>query len=100
MLIGIYPFRCLGCGSRFHGNVWLLSTYGYANCPKCLRLDLLPSTKRDSQLTGRERLLMKAGAHMHRCVACRHNFLSFRRRLNSGLHEIPATSTGPDATST
>jgi DNA-directed RNA polymerase subunit RPC12/RpoP len=78
MFVGVYPFRCLHCAARFFGNVWILATGGHANCPKCLRLDLKPSTKKEAQLTAPERMLMAMGAHMYRCVPCRLNFLSMK----------------------
>jgi DNA-directed RNA polymerase subunit RPC12/RpoP len=81
MLLGIYPFRCLGCGDRFFGNVWLLATRGYANCPKCLRLSVLPWAKRESHLSGGDKLRQAFGAHTYRCVPCRYTFLSFRKGI-------------------
>jgi DNA-directed RNA polymerase subunit RPC12/RpoP len=79
MLVGIYPFRCLKCGDRFFGNVWILATGGNANCPQCLRLDVKPSTRTEAHLKRREKFMLAMGAHMYRCVPCRLNFLSFRR---------------------
>jgi len=83
MLFGVYPFRCLKCNERFFGNVWILATGGHANCPKCLRLDVQPSVRRESHLTSRDRLMMTMGAHMYRCVPCRLNFFSFRKCIHN-----------------
>jgi len=99
MFVGIYPFRCLRCGGRFVGNVWILATGGNANCPKCLRMDLKPSTKKDSHLTCRERLMISLGAHRYRCVPCRLNFLSMKPCLRNsgaevGCHDRLLTGTG------
>jgi DNA-directed RNA polymerase subunit RPC12/RpoP len=90
MLTGVYPFRCLGCGERFFGNVWMLTTRGFANCPRCLRLSVLPWAKRDSHVSGWDRLRMALGAHTYRCLPCRHTFLSFRKCVPPGDPE-PAT---------
>ena len=84
MALGVYPFRCLKCGDRFFGNVWLLATSGYANCPRCLRLSVLPWTKRESHLSGWDRLRLSLGAHTYRCVPCRYTFISFRRSVGGG----------------
>jgi len=78
MLFGNYPVRCLSCEERFFGNIWMLSTRGYAKCPKCLRLKVRPWAKSEKRMSGWDRLRMAWGAHSYRCVPCRCTFVSFR----------------------
>ena len=100
MLVGVYPFRCLGCSERFFGNIWLLATKGFANCPKCLRLDILQWMKPDARLTAWDRLRMAWGAHTYRCVPCRTTFVSFKKRMVSReMPPLPDEEYKPDAVS-
>ena len=92
MLLGVYPFRCLNCGERFFGNVWLLATKGYANCPKCLRLDVQPWVRREGRVSAWDQLRMILGAQTYRCIACRYTFLSFRK----GIYRAAAASVSPE----
>jgi DNA-directed RNA polymerase subunit RPC12/RpoP len=80
MALGVYPFRCLDCGARFRGNVWMRAAGRYAMCPKCVRfgVDLYP--RRVSRLGFWQKLLTALGAHQYRCEPCRHNFVSFYAR--------------------
>ncbi len=81
MFLGIFPFRCLGCGERFFGSVWMLAMRDYARCPKCLRLDVLPWPRTDVHLSRWSRFLLVLGAHVYRCIPCRRYFVSFRSRV-------------------
>jgi DNA-directed RNA polymerase subunit RPC12/RpoP len=81
MMLGIYPFRCINCGDRFWGNVWLFSSWRWARCPRCLTLNLTDWPKRHYHIGTWVQILSKLGAKKHRCGHCRNNFLSFRPRL-------------------
>jgi len=80
MLVGVYPFRCLDCGTRFWCSVWLLSKLAFAKCPRCLSLELTTWPEKYFRPTLKLSLLMTLGAHRYRCPGCRCNFLSFRPR--------------------
>ena len=77
--LGSYPFRCLDCNHRFWVNIWLFSKLTYAKCPKCLGRELTDWPPRGYHLSTWKKLMMTFGAHKYRCLACRYNFLSFRR---------------------
>jgi len=85
MAFGIYPFRCLKCGGRFYGNIWQLSLNRRVKCPRCLRLNVLPSERKDDRKSAWQELLMSLGARPYRCNACRLNFVSFWSKHNSAL---------------
>ena len=87
MLLGVYPFRCLGCGERFLGNVWRLSRKGFAKCPKCLRLSVLPWERKETGISALDQIKMRLGAHTYRCLICRHTFVSFCKSVVSGQTE-------------
>lgn len=93
MVFGVYPFRCLACSERFFGNVWLLNTRGYANCPKCLRLSVNPVGKKEARLTQLDMIKLTLGAHTYRCVPCRHTFLSFRKCI---VVDAPQVTVNPE----
>ncbi len=93
-LMGLYPFRCLQCGGRFLGNVWLPSSVRYTSCPKCLRLDVRDAADRTGYLKRAERVRSFFGAHTYRCDACRYTFVSFRKRLLTKTPEPPDKGTG------
>lgn len=84
MVLGIYPFRCLGCSQRVWVNVWLFSQLPFAKCPKCLGRDLTNWPRSHYRANLWSNLLMTFGAHRYRCPACRYNFLSFRPRQSGG----------------
>lgn len=77
MLIGTYPFRCQDCNGRFFVNVFLLSRLAYAQCPKCLSLDVTNSAKGYRPSTA-QRMMLTFGARRVRCKNCRFMFVSFR----------------------
>lgn len=83
VLIGVYPFRCFDCQTRFIAGVLLLSKAPYAKCPKCLRTELSAWSRRHYNPGLSANLLIELGARKYRCPACRYNFVSFRRRLGS-----------------
>ena len=80
MLVGNYPFRCLACNTRFWSNIWLLSAWKYAKCPKCLSLNLTSWPLRSSRPNFFQKLCVTLGAKRHRCTKCRCNFVSPRSR--------------------
>lgn len=90
MFLGIYPFRCLACGERFFGSIWMRAKREYARCPKCLRLDVLPWVRTDAHLTRWSRFRLALGAHSYRCVPCRRFFVSFRSRLLASPDAVEA----------
>ena len=78
MAMGIYPFRCLDCNGRFPVNVLLLSRLAYAQCPKCLGLELTTWDLKRYHVSLPKKLMLSFGARRYRCAACRCNFVSFR----------------------
>jgi hypothetical protein len=78
MAVGLYPFRCLRCESRFWVSVWLFSKLPFAKCPRCLRMQLTVCPEKHFHSTLWRNLLLTFGAHRYRCSACRYNFCSFR----------------------
>lgn len=82
MVFGMYPFRCIDCGSRFLASIWLLSRLPYANCPRCLSMDLIPWPAKYFAPHFWNNLAVIFGAQRYRCQPCRKNFVSFRRRFD------------------
>jgi hypothetical protein len=77
-LIGILPFRCRQCGSRFSTLLWDLSSWKYARCPNCLSTELSNWSDQYYNAPLGVRMLIALGAHRYRCELCRQNFASFR----------------------
>jgi DNA-directed RNA polymerase subunit RPC12/RpoP len=80
-LAGISPLQCGDCGAEFVARTWTPAVITHSRCPKCLRMDL--STWTDEQYWPSEfmKLQLRLGAHRYRCEYCRHNFVSFRPRM-------------------
>lgn len=98
ILMGAYPFRCCDCQTRFIAGVLLVSKLPYAKCPKCLRTELSAWSRRHYNPGVAANLLIELGARKYRCPACRHNFVSFRRRRpDSRQIEILPENGGADA---
>ena len=79
MALGHYPFRCLDCRERFWINIWLFSKGRYAMCPRCLAMDVRPSSLPRMRLNMTKKLLLAVGARGYRCSLCSHQFISFKR---------------------
>ena len=76
-LLGILPWRCEACGTRFHARAVPLRHFVYAHCSLCGNMDLrrisfeyVPGL---GSLVGR---ILRLPAL--RCEPCRHKFLSLR----------------------
>jgi len=80
-MFGTSPLRCGDCGVRFVARTWDLSVLTHSRCPKCLRMDLNVWTEQQYWPSNFMKLCLKFGAHPWRCEYCRHNFVSFRPRL-------------------
>jgi DNA-directed RNA polymerase subunit RPC12/RpoP len=80
-LVGISTLRCADCGERFVARTWHPSAFLYSRCPKCLRMDLNVWTEQQYWPSAWMKLQIKMGAHPWRCEYCRHNFVSFRPRI-------------------
>lgn len=96
--IGIRPLRCRDCRTRFADRVWRLSSFAYARCPKCWRMDL---SRRDDghmkALSGLAMLAVRAGAYAYRCEYCRYDFVSIRpRREKFSFHRSTKPGSGGD----
>lgn len=87
-LLGVYPFRCTDCGTRFLEGVLLLKRLWYAKCPRCLRTDLATWSRRAYQATPWQSVQLYFGAQRCRCTACRCNFVSFKPILG----QVPESS--------
>lgn len=77
-LIGILPFRCRQCATRFSTPLWDLRSWKYARCPMCMGTELSRWSEHYYNTTPVVRLLVAFGASRYRCEFCRHNFASFR----------------------
>ena len=77
-LVGIFPFRCRQCGTRFAREIWSISSLRYARCPKCLRTDLSSWSERYYHPPFTVVVKLGLGAKPLRCETCRCNFASFR----------------------
>lgn len=77
-IIGIFPFRCRDCDTRFESFILDLSLWRYARCPKCLRTDLSTWSEHYYRPPWRTRAMLRLGATPYRCEFCRCNFASFR----------------------
>jgi len=78
MAAGLYPFRCSFCNQRFWANIWQLSWWRYAKCPKCLGLTLTTWSRKSHHLSIWTKLMLTSGATRYRCNTCRFNFASFK----------------------
>jgi hypothetical protein len=98
MMLGIYPFRCIGCGERFWANVWMFNSWRWAKCPRCLNLNLTDWPKRHYHISTWSQIMATLGSKKHRCTRCRNNFMSFRPRLPAYQgHEADADDLDFDA---
>jgi len=77
-LVGVHPLRCRDCRLRFTERTWRLSSFRYARCPACWRMDLNTWSADDYPASAGQLLLMQLGATPYRCEYCRVNFVSFR----------------------
>jgi hypothetical protein len=77
-MIGLLPWRCLDCRTRFYARRVPLRYIHYAHCPRCgsLQVYRIRRKKLDSGLEARLATLL--GARALRCDYCRHNFASWR----------------------
>lgn len=91
MFVGVYPFRCRDCQSRFRLSIWLLSKLHYAKCPKCLRMELSTWSRKYYRPGMWASFLVTFGAQKYRCTACRCNFVSFRPRKCGSSKSEPGT---------
>jgi hypothetical protein len=98
MSIGTYPFRCLDCNERFSANVFLLSSLGFAKCPKCLSMDIAYPSRKGRRSSLRRKLLLVLGARRCRCVNCRYMFVSFRPLAETHRAVEPLESPDGDVT--
>jgi rubrerythrin len=79
-LLGVYPFRCRECGTRFLAGVLMLRRLLYAKCPRCLRTDLTTWSPHFYQASLLQNTKLVFGGQRYRCSVCRYNFVSFRPR--------------------
>src|SRR5208283_2924671 len=77
-IVGVFPFRCRECDTRFESFILDVSLWSYARCPKCLRTDLGTWSEHYYRPPGRTRVWLRLGATPYRCEFCRCNFASFR----------------------
>jgi DNA-directed RNA polymerase subunit RPC12/RpoP len=78
--LGVYPFRCGDCGTRFSTGVFNAGMARFTRCPKCMRMDLNSWSEEHYPATRWMRWKKSLGAKYYRCEYCRINFTSFRRR--------------------
>jgi DNA-directed RNA polymerase subunit RPC12/RpoP len=79
-LIGIFPLRCRRCKTRWSTSTWESAAWKYARCPKCYRQQLSTWTREHYNPPNWILLQLRLGATPYRCVSCRCNFASFKRR--------------------
>jgi hypothetical protein len=77
-LIGVVPFRCRQCNTRFTASLWDLRNSRYARCPSCRGTELGHWSEQFYNAPAGVRLLLALGATRYRCEFCRYNFASFR----------------------
>ncbi len=77
-ILGIYHFRCDGCGHLFRSNIHSISHLIFAKCPTCHRMDLGRWSREYYSPTLLTRAMLAIGAKPVRCAYCRNNFWSFR----------------------
>lgn len=77
-IAGVLPFRCRDCDHRFETFILDLSSWRYARCPKCLRMELSTWSEHYYNPPLKTRMLIRVGATPYRCEFCRCNFASFR----------------------
>jgi DNA-directed RNA polymerase subunit RPC12/RpoP len=95
---GIRPLRCRECKTRFSARVWTFSDLSYARCPKCRNMRLGYWSPAHYHVPFARGLLLLLGARPLRCEACRHNFVSFRRRKYRRHHSRRTTSPAGEST--
>ena len=81
MYMGVYPFRCMDCDTRFWVSIWLFSKLPFAKCPKCLNVQLSVWPAKYFAPNLWRSVAIMFGARRYRCMPCRHNFVSFRPML-------------------
>jgi len=77
-ILGILPFRCRHCETRFTAGIWHLSGIRYACCPKCYRTELSTWSEQYYHPPWMVVAKLRLGATPYRCEYCRCNFASFR----------------------
>ena len=97
LLQGSYPARCVECSARFTVHGAGFGAILYAQCPRCLRLDLSTWDLRHYHATLWMRLQMFLGANRWRCEVCRCNFVSFLGRKEKYVRPAERAEAAHDA---
>jgi C4-type Zn-finger protein len=91
-VIGVFPWRCRICESRFHARRMSLSDSLHAHCPVCGNLDLqrISSDRVDSRLAF---LWRRLSIPAYRCEPCRYKYFSIRpvREKENELAEMASS---------
>lgn len=90
--LGSYCFRCLRCGNQFQFSVFGLSSWWYAKCPRCFRMDLTTWSESNYRPSVWIKFRTLLGARRVRCEACRCNFVSNRKKKEDYVRALVATS--------
>jgi len=95
--VGVLPWRCAACKTRFHARAIPLRHLFYARCGLCGNLELQRISP--DKVTG---LLVVVGSFLRlpavRCAPCRNKFFSLRPLLSAEqLAGITADDGSPDA---
>jgi C4-type Zn-finger protein len=80
IFFGFHHVRCRDCGYRFTDHPWRWPHVLYARCPLCHGMILRNWTEKYNYPPWYRQIKILLGAKRQRCEACRHNFLSLRRR--------------------
>lgn len=79
-LLGVFPWRCRFCETRFYARAVPVRRLFYAHCGICGNADLRPISP--ERIPGVPSGVLKVlGLLPLRCEPCRHNFFSLRRPL-------------------
>jgi phage FluMu protein Com len=95
-LFGVVQLRCRDCDERFKSGILDVTSWLYAKCPRCYRMDLTTWKRERYRLTRTWKIKLSIGGKPYRCSKCRCNFVSFRklRRLpKAGVAEAVSGTT-------
>lgn len=91
-IIGVYPWRCLSCETRFHARPMSLTDSLHAHCPICGNMELkrISAERVDSHLAF---LWRRLSIPAYRCEPCRYKYFSIRpvREKENELAEMASS---------
>jgi len=90
-VMGLYPWRCQTCHSRFYARMMSLSNLLHARCPICGNMEL---KRIDPKLVSGPLVFLGRVFRLpaYRCEPCRHKYFSFLPQRQMGEEKVSLSS--------